>query len=473
MQTVAPTPARPIRGAFRRTLQNVTPSRLRLLLLFISLVACIFCIVAVNTIQQHDHALQTIGIEAGPSVIAAHKIKIGLLTMDGDLADELLYPAAQNDAEERLDDFNKNRITTSTYFVEAARNITYGNAELLPIENLQTGFGQYLMQAQAARDIHERGSQSETIKAYRSALQTLQNTLLPNADALDKSNREVLVDIYNQEKSASALSRGLVLLLGLVLVGLLLYTQLFLRLRFKRRLNIGLILPSIALLFYLQYLTQSLANCSNQTKIAKEDSYDSIVSLLHARADSYDANAAESRWLLDRERSAIHEKCFVDKTNLVAQFEPGHDIDKTVETAQKQLAAGQKLSLPGFSGALAEELNNIRFDGEGQAAIESLQDFHEYVATDSKIRKLANEGKEAAALKLGLGYDAKASNYLFRRYDDALERALKINEAELELAFKTGKHSLDNQTIYTLALTIFLVVSSFWALSPRIEEYSN
>ncbi len=467
------TTTRPVRSVFERSLQNVTPARLRLLSLAITLIACLFCLMAVNTIQQHDQALQTIGREAGPSVVAAHQIKIGLLTMDGNLVDELLYPAGQNEGLERLEEFNKSRIDTGKLLVEAARNITYGNAELLPIENIQTGFGEYLMQAQAARDIHARGNQSETVRAYRVAERTLQSALLPNADALDKSNREVLVDIYNQEKAASALSRGLVLLLGLLLLAVLLYTQLYLRMRFKRRLNAYLVLPSIALVIFLQSLTQSLASCSNQTKIAKEDSFDSIVSLLHARADSYDANAAESRWLFDREHAAIHEKCFVDKINLVAKFEPGHDFNSTIAAAQKQLASAEKLSLPGFDGALAEEMNNIRFEGEGQAALEALQSFQQYVGTDARIRQLAIGGDEAAALKLGLGYNATASNYLFRKFDEALERALKINETSLANAFKSGKHSLDNLVVCTFAITVLTIGCAFAALSPRIEEYSH
>ena len=74
-------------------------------------------------------------------------------------------------------------------------------------------------------------------------------------------------------------------------------------------------------------------------------------------------------------------------------------------------------------------------------------------------------------MRLGLGYQAKGSNYLFRRYDDALTRALKINQTQLDLAFKAGKQSLDNQILFAFAVSLFVIVSSYHGLLPRIEEY--
>lgn len=463
----------PIQNAFTRGTKNITPLRLRLLLMLIFTVSTAFCILSIHTIQQHAKALQTIGVEAGPSVVAAQNIKIGILTMDSDLADELLYKSGQSEAQERLEDFNKSRIETSKYLVAAARNITYGNAELFPIENLQSSIGQFLMQAQIARDVHQNGQNADTIKAYRDALNTLQTAVLPNADALNKSNQDMLIEIYNQEKSASALSRGVVLLTGLILLCLLAYTQYYLKLRFKRILNPPLLIASIVLLLFLQHLYQSLADCSNSTRVAKEDSYDSIVALLGARAASYDANASESRWLLDQERSVNYTKEFQDDMHKVAKFSPSNDLDKTIALAQKQLASSEKFALPQFTGYMAEEFNNIRFGGEGQAAIDALHELKDYMATDAKMRTLADSGQREGALKLGLSRDTKGSDYWFQRFDDALERALTINQEQLDAAVKDGKKSLDNQILFALLIPVFVICCAYYGLLPRIQEYSR
>jgi hypothetical protein len=195
------TTVRPYQNIVVRTLRDKTPYRLRLLLLAITLFAVVFGIVAAITVKQHDQAMQTIGVEAGPSVITAHQIKIGLLSMDAALADELLADLQDKDSQEMVDDFDKHRANTSKYLVAAARNITYGNSELFPIESVQVGLGQYLMQAQAARDFHQAGKSDNALNAYRSSLRTLQDSLLPNLEALDKANADILEETYNREKS--------------------------------------------------------------------------------------------------------------------------------------------------------------------------------------------------------------------------------------------------------------------------------
>jgi hypothetical protein len=467
------TTVRPKQNIVVRTLRDKTPYRLRLMLLAIALFAIAFGIIAATTVKQHDHAMQTIGIEAGPSVITAHQIKIGLLSMDAALADELLAPPADNDSREMADDFAKHRADASKCLVAAARNITYGNSELLPIENVQVGLGQYLMQAQTARDFHEGGKAGDALNAYRATLRTLQESLLPNLEALDKANADILEETYNREKSVSALSRGFVLLVGLVLCGTLIYVQIFLSIRFRRRFNVPLLVATFCLLIFIQHLTQSLANCSNEVKIAKEDAYDSIVSLLQARSRSFDAKAGESRWLLDRERSSVYQKAFSDQVHSVAKFEHGHDFTSTIAIIEKQMAAGDKFALPGFSGALAEELGNVRFDGEAQAAADTLHEFRAYVGADEKIRHLENSGNHQAALRLGLGYNLSGSNYLFNKYDDALGRTLKINEQQLDLAYKTGRHDLDNIILEIISACILIVVLSYVGLMPRFEEYAH
>jgi Four helix bundle sensory module for signal transduction len=467
------TTVRPYQNIVVRTLRDKTPYRLRLLLLAITIFAVAFGIVATTTVKQHDQAMQTIGIEAGPSVITAHQIKIGLLSMDAALADELLAPPEDRDSQEMADDFDKHRANTSKYLVAAARNITYGNSELFPIESVQVGLGQYLMQAQAARDFHRAGNADNALSAYRSTLRTLQESLLPNLEALDKANADILEETYNREKSVSALSRGFVLLVGLVLCGTMLYTQFFLAIRFRRRLNLPLLVATVCLLIFIQHLTQSLANCSNEVKVAKEDAYDSIVSLLQARSRSFDAKAGESRWLLDKARGSVYQKAFSDQINSVAKFERGHDFANVLAAVEKQMAAGDKFLLPGFSGALAEELNNVRFDGEAQAAVDTLHEFRAYVAADDKIRQLENAGNHQAALRLGLGYNLSGSNYLFNKYDDALGRTLKINEQQLDLAYKTGKHELDNIILGIILSCILIVVLAYVGLMPRLEEYSH
>jgi hypothetical protein len=468
------TPVRPFQLVVTRTLQNATPSRLRLLLALITLSAFLFCLVAVTTIHQHAHAIDTVGTYAAPSIFAAEQIKIGFDTMDAALADELLYSPQQAESQEMEDEFEKSRLEVCRRLVDAARNITYGKAEELPIQYIQAGFGQFLMEAEEARLKHQIGKNNEALLAYRKVLKTLQETLRTNADALVKANVDELEEAYAKEKSAAGLSSGFVLVLGLILLAVLLYTQIYLRVRFRRRLSVPLLVATITTCFFLSHLSSALGNCSRDTKVAKEDAYDSIVALLAARSNVYDANAAESRWLLDHEYAPVHEKYFKDKTDAVAHFSSDHNFDETIAAARRhQQSHRERLNLPGFEGQLALELGNIRFSGEEEAAIESLEAFRDYYRADAKIRKLENSGDHAGALKLGLGYDPYGSNYLFSKFDDALCRTLKINQDQLAASVKAAKEDLSNLMLASLSIVVLVSFCGFLGLLPRMEEYMH
>jgi hypothetical protein len=463
----------PLQKAVESTLQDVTPRRLWLLVASIWLSTVVFFFAAMVTIDQHSHAVETVGSDAAPSVVAAHQIKIAALTMDADLADELLYEPGQREAQEMIDGFAVARMDGCKQLVAAARNITYGSSEQQPIENIQIALGQFEMQAQAARDMHYLGKDGDALKQYREALATLQTSVLPNCDALDKANADVLDDTYTHEKGASAMSRGFVLVMGLLLISLLFYTHIYLSMRFRRRLNTSILLAIACSGLFLQHLSATLATSSRDLTVAKEDAYNSVVALLDARANSYDGNAAESRWLLDRTRGSEHQKYFLDKIATVAKFEKGHDFAETIETAKKQFENNEKGNLPGFTGSLADELSNIRFPGEREAALETVQAFGDYCATDTKIRQLENGGDHAGALKLALGYDPFGSNFKFSKYDDALGRTLKINEDHLQTAVREAIHALDGLVVAALLVCLLVIMCTYVGLSPRLAEYET
>jgi len=461
----------PLRSGINLAFQNVTPTRLRLLLFLNCSAAILFAFAAVTTVQQHNHAVRTVGVDAAPSVIAAHEIKIGVQMMDADLADELLYPAQGAETVEERSDFEKWRVRASKQLVSAAKNITYGQAEQIPIENIQIAYGKYLMQVQNVRDLHNAQKADAALSAYRQGLENVQTEILPAADALNKANADVLETIYAEEKAATNLSRGFVLVTGLILIAALLYTQIFLSVHFRRRLNVPMLFATICVTLFLQKLGSALGDNSNFLKVAKEDSYNSIFSLLDARSNAYAALAAESRWLLDRQNAAVYQKEYSERVALVAKFDNGDNAAKTVQLAKNQLAANERLNLPGFSGSMADELGNARFPGEAQAAMEALEQFGDFCAFDAKIRDWENSGNHAAAVKLCLGYNPSQSKYSFSKFDDALERTLQINQDQLQYSVDAALHNLSGLSIGAEVIALIAGICACLGLLPRIEEY--
>ena len=59
------------------------------------------------------------------------------------------------------------------------------------------------------------------------------------------------------------------------------------------------------------------SNGAEYFRAAKQDAFDSILALSKARAVSYDANADESRYLLDPQRANRYEQAFLEKSSHV------------------------------------------------------------------------------------------------------------------------------------------------------------
>ncbi len=461
----------PMQYMFRSCTKDVTPVRLKLFLTINCLGAILFGLLAVATVQQHEHVVKVLGIDAAPSVIAAQQIKIGVERMDTDLVTQLLNVSVRRQASWACEDFEKNRLTVCKQIVTAAKNITYGLAEQTPIENIQASLGQYEMQAQQVLDMHDLHHDSLAVVCYRAALETLEHQLLPNVDALHKANADALESTYGQEESQAAISCGFVAVIGMLLIGSLLATQIYLARRFRRRLSLPLLIATLCLLFFVQKLYSTLMHNSSHLKVAKEDAYNSVIALLDARVNSYQANAAMARWLLDKAHAAEHEKTFLEKASTVANFAPGHNFAETIERAEKQYAADDKFNLPGFSGSLADEFNNVRFEGEAQAALEALKAFNDYRMADASMRAQEKLAAHDVALAVGLGYDPRAARFAFGKFDDAVGRVLQINQYHFDRAIKESMNDLKGLTTMSQVICLLVLFCVYLGLRPRLAEY--
>jgi hypothetical protein len=462
----------PLIDMLKTARRDVTPIRLRLLLLSISTLTIIFCLFTINTIRQHMVAVQSIGSDAAPSVIAAHQIEIGVQAMDADLTGELLHPSSSRQSQQFARDYENWRVLVGKQLIAAARNITY-ETEAEPIENLQTNFGLFTAQAQSARDAHQTNADDLALVNYHLALKTLRQSLIPDAERLNKTNGDILETVFHQEESESSLSGGFVLVLGIALTALLVVCQIYLNKRFRRRFNIPLLIATATMIGFVQYLYPALQANTGHLKIAKDDSYDSITALMTARADAYDANACQSRWLFDRQNAPSVEKSFSTALGRIATFGPENDYSKTVEKVEKQIKDGAKVNVPGFGGALADALANLRFVGESQAALDMLKAFGAYQTADQSMKQSEKAGDHKTAIEIGLGYDPDATKYAFNKFDDALLRTLAINKEQFDRAIKDATNDVHGLILSCLLVGVLTIVCTYWGLRDRMAEYAG
>lgn len=196
---------------------------------------------------------------------------------------------------------------------------------------------------------------------------------------------------------------------------------------------------------------------------------------------SYDANADESRWLL--ERTAALQDGFFAKVSQVAAV-PGVDVASAavnpdryydgLKSAVAQLRVEQgtntvmQVRVGGFLGT---ELNNATFPNEAQGAAITVRDFDAYVQGDAVIRGDADRGDLAGAVAFDVGTQPGRSNYAYYQYDQALTHIIAINRDVFRAAIADGQAGLAVWTWLGYAagaVVLLLIGAAFYA---RLREY--
>jgi len=420
-------------------------------------------VATISGVQGQRQAIQTVGKDSAPSIISAQRIQDSLADMDANAANELLVPFGQN--PEAVKSYEERRQKLNRMMLDAAKNITYPEEDQL-ILTLQVKLGEYLMKMQQVRDFHARGDRNSVLVSYRAAAAIIDETLLPTASRLNEVNWKALEETYNRAQSASLKSLGLVIVFGLLLIGVLVAIQLFLNYRMRRILNPWLLAATAIAIIFLGNTTRALLSASHNLKVAKEDALESIQALRKARSLAYRANGDESRYLLDPAFATKHEQAFFNKVAQLATLPAGQTFE-TVAAASQQ---GNKVE--GFTGYMADELNNITFLGEREAAVETLSTFGRYVGIDKKIRQLKQSGKLQEAIALCVGNQPNESNWAFAQFRDANQKTIDINQQAFDNAITQGFKDLDRFEITTPIAMGAIALLALFGLLPRLKEYS-
>jgi len=411
--------------------------------------------------QVHRDAMQVVGKHTALSIIHAQGIKTSLADMDADVANELLGPPGQ--MKKDVLEYEEKRKDASSDLIEAAKNISF-EGEQEPIERIQLFLGTFEALVQRARDLHNEGD-ATYVDAYREAAEVMDKKLLPETDRLDKVNRKELDKAYDSASNWSAGSALMVLAAGSALLAALFIVQKFLTERMRRVLNAMLLAATLITLGFIFYTFQTLAAERHHLKVATEDAFNSIHALLQAKAAAYAANADESRYVLDPKHQAEHQQQFNVRAAALASLPKGSTW------AQVLQAASQNRSLDGFSGYLADELNNITFEGERTAAVSALEHFIAYLSIDDQLRDLVEHGKRAEAVELCIGTKATESNTVFNNFDDAIDKTLEINQKHFDQAVEHGLAALSYYELKATIIALGIALLTFFGLLKRIQEY--
>ena len=461
--TLIPPPASPVgrignAPAWRRNAAT-TPGRLWLAFGAVCVSLLILWLVADASINRTRQAIQTIGKDSVPSIVAAQQIRAYMADMNASSANVFISTGDNVQVKQQYD---ADRSKANDNLISAAQNITYGDAERTPILAITDGLETYSGLIKAART----KGRPNGIKDLLAASDLMHSTLIPAADTLDQVNFEHLNTAYEAARARAAATQiGLYASGGLVLAALLV-TQIYLMRRTHRVFNLPLALATVLLVCFVVGLSTALAAENEDLRATKADCFDSVHALWKARSVADDANADESLYLVNAPASQTakqYDAAFHDQAKKLADV---NITDAVVAAA----ASGAK---PTFPGSLGVELRNITFIGEQAAATETLSDWGKYITLDAQIRALDTSGRQSDAVKLCTGTAPGQSDYAFSQFDAALGKTLGINQDQFDQTVAKAFSGLRPLPLLAAVSVLLILLLTWLGLAPRLREYQG
>ncbi|MEV6399071.1 hypothetical protein AB0M39_30535 [Streptomyces sp. NPDC051907] len=413
-----------------------------------------------------------------PRTVSAAGLNLALNDMDAQAANSLL---ANGDA-------GKGRMTVpydkATVLYDEARRAVSRELRTLAVaaegdpeaqrtvEDLTDQFAQYQeLIGRALENDTRPGGKTAAVADYRAATGLLSERLLPEARVLVDANNRHFEAAYDSERADLRLQSGLLLVLGAVLLAVLLLLQWYLARRFHRILNPAVLAATACALLALVVGAQALATVSEQLRVARRDAFDSVVALSRARSLAYDANADESRYLLDTGARTHYETAFLAKSQSLYGIQ-GADLDtyeqRLTETWEAYRADHEDKQ---FTGEFRRELDNITFAGERAAAERTVEAYAVYQRDDRTIRALVADGKEQEAVAFCISWDPGKSNAHFGAWMKALDEVTGINQAAFDTAVRDGRGAVSGLLPSAAPALFGVAVLTALGLRPRLAEF--
>lgn len=445
----------------------------------VALTALLGVLLGLGVRAQRD-GLRVIGGQAAPVVVAAAHLYFALGDMDAQVANVLLVGDAGNlgfTRAQALSIFEQRRgqVDRDLQAVAAAGGDSVVQQELRQVFDLLGSYealaAQTLLLQQQA---HSPAGHPPVpaLDTYRQAADLLRTRLLPAAHVLIDREARALDRTYRARRSAAVGSAAWVGVVGGVLLVILFVFQAYLARRFHRLLSPALAAATVILVVLTAGGVATMAAQAEHLRVAKQDAFDSIVALMQARAVSYDANADESRYLLDPQRAAQYQDAFAAKTRQLVELP-----DATLSTFDAAFAAAIRgyqtdHADVGWGGYFGTEFRNITFVGERAAAEATLLHYQTYQADDRRIRQLATSGHLDKAIAFCTSYQPGQSNDAFTRYDNALAALIAINQHAFDRSVRDGQTGVSTGRIAGATAGLLLVVALTLAgVAGRLAEY--
>ncbi len=420
------------------------PARLRAARAAVVVLALVWLAAGFSGLDVTGGIVRTVGHDTAPSVSSAEAIRTGLAAANADYALAMLSNEGADGAS--LSAMRMRLRAVRAAVVEAAGNVTYGDEERGPIGTVLQGLGDY--EQAVGRSVASAGDARRGL-AF-AADDIMHWTVLPAAVTLERVNADHLAASYAGYLGRFPLA-WFAAATGLLLA-VLAAVQVDIARTARRLLNPGLLAATLAVAAASALVALRLAAAQSDLRVAKLDAFDSVYALSSARALAADAEAARSFALLAGGDAARARRQQDLADSLAARLLPV-DGEVAIRTAK----AGQS---PG--GYLGDELANITFDGEEDAAVAAVRAWGAVRRTDAASRGAEARGDQAVPA---------GARTAFARFDAALVEVLAINERAFASSIASAEGD-DAPLGAVLVAGFVLALAAAWlGIRRRLDDY--
>jgi hypothetical protein len=437
-----------------------TPSLLRVGMALACLPVAFFAVAVQLGVARNDSTVRTVGRDATRGITIAQAIKLNLAELDEIVARDLLEVAPLGPSG-FPDDYNAKRAELNRNLLLAAFESSAGAAYEQPLVNIDYVLAHYHTLVRDAFAASEAGDPARAAQDYGRAHAVVADTLLPEADFVDKANTYVLNDTYDRQKARSASTVRLIVVSWIVLLAFLAVAQLLVARKFRRLVNVALAGATVIAAVSGAFALSRLDSSSSDLTTAREQSFDPVHVLARARATVVSARQSQAQLLLDPDRATDARVAFDAQTRLLFRVQDapgGADVASLAQSGEVPDGAG---------GYLATVANaNADVGGERAAAARrAVAAFGGFLADDAELRELVAAGDVSAAIARYEGGEA------FTELTDAIDDAQAIDQATFDAHASAAADAAANVDKITIAAAGGVLLLVLLGLYQRLREY--
>jgi hypothetical protein len=432
-----------------------TPFVLRLGMALACLPVVFFAVAVQLGVARNDSAVRTVGRDATRGITVAQAIKLNLAELDEIVVQDLLDlpPLGPSGFP---DDYNAKRAELHDNLVLAASESSAGAAYRQPLVNIDYALGHYHTLVKDAFAASEAGDPARAAQIYGRAHAVVSDTLLSEADFVDKANTYVLNNTYDRQKARSASTVRLIIVSWVVLLAFLVVAQLLLARKFRRLLNLAIAAATVVAAVAGAFALSRLGESSSDLTTAREESFDSVHALARARATVVSARQAQAQLLLDPGRASDAQAAFDAQTGRLLRIQGTQDVPTLAQAGEVPDGAG---------GYLATVANADVGGDRAAAARRALVAFGTFLEDDGELRQIVAGGDVAAATA------RYGSGEAFTELTDAVDDAQAIDQATFDDHAGAAADAAAHVDKITLAAAGGVLVLVLLGLYQRLREY--